>query len=55
MELPAYSQLVRIRDDTQTYNLVSEMGVGWSYRFELLNYGIWYYLQVDSIKIELNC
>lgn len=40
---------------TWTFHWSVKWGQGPSYRTEPSTYGIWSYLQVDSIKIELNC
>lgn len=56
-ELPIYSWSVRSIGDHLDLQLTSEgdRGLGQSCKFEHLSCGIWHYLQVDSIKIELNC
>lgn len=55
LELPKHSQSVRSTGDNLDLSLTCEVGrQGLPYRSEPLPCGIWYYLQVDSVRIELN-
>ena len=54
LELPIF-RLIRSTSNNQDLRLASEGGGGLSWRTEPLTCGIWYYLWVDSDKIEMNC